>query len=109
MEIVARKQMVTTQRIALLSIADDATGQHIAREVSRIARNESMIPVIATRDFKELRELSTRFQPAAVLLDEALAGGADLTELLRRLVTLAPVVLIAAVERQAEIASVVAA
>jgi signal transduction histidine kinase len=109
MEIVARKQMVTTQRIALLSIADDATGQHIAREVSRIARTESMIPVIATRDFKELRELSTRFQPAAVLLDEALAGGADLTELLRRLVTLAPVVLIAAVERQAEIASVVAA
>jgi signal transduction histidine kinase len=109
MEIVARKQMVTTQRIALLSIADDATGQHIAREVSRIARTESMIPVIATRDFRELRELSTRFQPAAVLLDEALAGGADLTELLRRLVTLAPVVLIAAVERQAEIASVVAA
>jgi signal transduction histidine kinase len=107
MEVVTRRPVITTQRIALLGVADDAAGQHIAREVCRIARMESMMPVVATRDFGQLRELSARFQPAAILLDQEIAEGEELAEL-RRLATLAPVVLIASVERQAEIASVVA-
>jgi signal transduction histidine kinase len=108
MEVIIRSSFLTTQRIALLGVTDDATGQRIAREVSRIARVESTIPVVTTRNFAELRELSARVQPVVILLDEGLAKGVELAELLRRLVSLSPVVLIAAVERQVEIASVIA-
>jgi signal transduction histidine kinase len=109
MEVVARKAVVSNQRIALLGVADDAPGQHMAREISRIARAESTLPVVSTRDFAQLRELSARFQPAAILLDEELLTGMPLAEPLRRLSALAPVVLVAPVSRQSEIAAIVSA
>ncbi|HTZ74780.1 MAG TPA: histidine kinase dimerization/phospho-acceptor domain-containing protein [Candidatus Aquilonibacter sp.] len=108
MSVVAKKALVTTQQIALLGVADDSTGQFIAREAARVARTESMMPVVTTRDFAQLCELSSRFPPAAILLDESLMDGIALAEPLSRLAKLAPVVLIAPVERQAEIASIVA-
>jgi len=108
MSVVARKAMVTTQQIALLGVADDSVGQFIAREAARIARTESMMPVVTTRDFTQLCELSSRFPPATILLDESLMDGIALAEPLARLASFAPVVLIAPVERQAEIASIVA-
>src|SRR5579872_1610074 len=95
------KAMVTTQQIALLGVADDTSGQFIARETGRIARAEAMMPIVTTRDFSQLLELSERFPPAAILLDDALMDGAPLAEPLARLAAIAPVVLIAAVERQA--------
>lgn len=109
MEVVARKALVTTQQIALLGVADDAAGQYIAREAGRIARSESMMPVVTTREFAQLRELSARFQPAAILVDESLMEGVALAEPLAQLAAQAPVVLIAAVERQAEVAAIIAA
>jgi signal transduction histidine kinase len=109
MEVVARKALGTTQQIALLGVADDAAGQYMVREAGRIARSEAMMPVVTTRDFGQLRELSARFQPAAILLDEGLIEGMALAEPLARLAALAPVVLIAAVERQAEVAAIVVA
>lgn len=108
MGVVASKAMAITQQIALLGVSDDSVGQSIAREAARVARSESMMPVVTTRDFEQLRELSVRFQPAAILLDEALMDGMALAEPLARLASLAPVVLIAPVERQAEIAAIVA-
>src|SRR5690348_15609737 len=108
MGVVASKAIVSTQQIALLGVSDDAVGQWIARETGRVARTESMMPVVTTRDFGQLRELSARFQPAAILLDEALIDGVSLGEQLARLASLAPVVLIAPVERQPEIAAIVA-
>jgi signal transduction histidine kinase len=109
MEVVVRKALGTTQQIALLGVADDAAGQYMVREAGRIARSETMMPVVTTRDFGQLRELSARFQPAAILLDEGLMEGMALAEPLARLAALAPVVLIAAVERQAEVAAIVVA
>lgn len=108
MGVVASKAIATRQQIALLGVADDAVGQLIARETSRIARTESMMPVVTTRDFSQLLELSARFQPSAILLDEALMEGISLAEPLSRLARLSPVVLIAAVERQSEVATVIA-
>ncbi|HEY6466858.1 MAG TPA: hypothetical protein VIY69_12745, partial [Candidatus Acidoferrales bacterium] len=108
MGVVASKAIATRQQIALLGVADDAVGQLIARETSRIARTESMMPVVTTRDFSQLLELSARFQPSAILLDEALMEGIPLAEPLSRLARLSPVVLIAAVERQSEVATVIA-
>lgn len=108
MRVVASKAIVSTQQIALLGVSDDAIGQWIAREAGRVARTESMMPVVTTRDFGQLRELSARFQPAAILLDEALIEGVSLAEPLARLASLAPVVLIAPVERQSEVAAIVA-
>lgn len=108
MGVVAGKAIVTKQQIALLGVADDPVGQLIARETSRIARTESMMPVVTTRDFGQLLELSARFQPAAILLDEALMQGVSLAEPLFRLARLAPVVLVAAVERQSEVAAIIA-
>jgi signal transduction histidine kinase len=108
MGVVASKAIATRQQIALLGIADDPVGQLIARETSCIARTESMMPVVTTRAFSQLLELSARFQPAAILLDEALMEGVPLAEPLSRLASLAPVVLIAAVERQPEVAAIIA-
>lgn len=108
MGVVASKTVITTQQIALLGVSDDTTGQLIAREAARVARSESMMPVVTTRDFGQLRELSARFQPAAILLDEALMDGMPLAEPLARLASLAPVVLIAPVSRQSEVAAAVA-
>lgn len=108
MGVVASKAIVNAQQVALLGVADDSLGQLIAREAGRVARTESMMPVVTTRDFGQLCELSARFQPAAILLDEALMDGAALAGPLSRLAALAPVVLIAPVERQREIAAIVA-
>jgi len=108
MGIIATKAIASRQQIALLGVADDPVGQLIARETSRIARTESMMPVVTTRDFGQLLELSARFQPAAILLDESLMQGVSLAEPLSRLARLAPVVLIAAVERQPEAAAIIA-
>ena len=108
MEIVARKPVAAMQQIVLLGVADNETGHHIAREASRIARAGSTMPVVTTRDFTQLRELGARFQPAAILLDESLIEDVPLAEPIARLASLAPVVLIAAIERQAEVAVIVA-
>ena len=99
---------IVVQQIALLGVADDAVGQYLAREAGRVARTESVIPVVTTRDFRQLSQISARFQPAAILLDEALLEGTALAEPLAHLSALAPVVLIAPVERQPEIAAIVA-
>jgi signal transduction histidine kinase len=104
----AKKIEYATQRVVLLGVSDDAAGQWIAREAGRAARTESMLPVLTARNFAQLRELSQRFRPAAILLDEGLVEGAPLAEPLAALAKIAPVVLIAAVERQAEVAAVVA-
>lgn len=109
MGIVSKRPVTAVQQILLLGVADDETGQRIAREAGRIARAESTMPVVTTRDFAQLRELGARFQPAAILLDEPLLHSEPLAEPLARLAGLAPVVLIAAIERQAEIASVIGA
>jgi signal transduction histidine kinase len=109
MGLVAEKARISTQQIVLLGVADDAAGHFIAREASRIVRTESMMPIVTTRNLAELFELGARFQPAAILLDEAVIEGLTLADPLRRLASLAPVVLIAAVERQAEVAAIVAA
>ena len=96
------------QRVVLLGVADDPNGQCVAREAGRVARTESMLPVLTARSFLHLRELSRRFRPAATLLDECLVDGAPLAEPLTDLAKLSPVVLIASVERQAEIAAIIA-
>ena len=108
MEVVAQPAVAISQRVALLGIADDIPGQRMAREVSRIARTESLMPVVTTRDLTQLRELSARFEPAAILLDDNLTSGEPLAELLESLAALVPVVLIAPASRQAEIARIVA-
>jgi len=108
MELAAAKIALTAQRIAVLGTADDAAGQQIAREASRIARMESLVPVVTTTSITQIQELSTRFRPAVILLDEGLENDAPLREPLRKLAALAPVILIAPVERQGEVASIVA-
>jgi signal transduction histidine kinase len=108
MELHASKTPLSAQRIAVLGTADDAQGQQIAREVSRIARLESLVPVITTTNIVHIEELSARFQPAVILLDECLAPDVPLDEPVRKLACLAPVVLIASVDRQAEVAAIVA-
>lgn len=108
-EVLTRKAVPVTQGVVLLGVADDAAGQQIAREVSRIARTETAIPVVTTRDSSQLLELSSRFQPLAILLDDALAQGVALADTLKRLISLAPVVLIAPLERQSDVATIVSA
>lgn len=108
MELRPAKAALSAQRIVLLGTADDAGGQQIAREVSRIARLQSLVPVITTTNIVHIHELSARFQPAVILLDECVSPDAPLNEPVRRLASLAPVVLIASVDRQAEVAGIVA-
>lgn len=108
MEFAARKAVLAPQRIAVLGTSDDPAGQRIAREVSRIARLESLVPVVTTTNLVHIQELSARFEPALIVLDDDFASSVPLQEVMRKLASAAHVVLIAPVERQGEIAGMVA-
>ena len=105
MDAVARKAAIRFDSRALVGAADIVVGQHLAREIERIA---GVGPVEVASSLLQLRLLSSHAAPAVILLDYELLDGAPLADSLRRLVEIAPVVLLAPPERQGEIARHVA-
>jgi signal transduction histidine kinase len=105
MEGAARRAMVPAERSPLLGVADEAVAQRLTREVERVSRTGR---VMVAPGVEQLRQLAGRIAPDVILLDYELLQGASLDEFLRQLTVTAPVILLAPLERQTEIAQLVA-
>jgi signal transduction histidine kinase len=105
MEGVARRAMIPAERSPLLGVADEAVAQRLTREVERVSRTGR---VVLASSVEQLRHLAGRVAPDVIFLDYELLQGASLDEFLRQLTVTAPVILLAPLERQAEIARLVA-
>src|SRR5277367_3922599 len=93
------------ERSALFGVADVALSERLSRESEQYVGRGSMI---LAADFAELRRQLAARPPRVILLDEDILGGAPLVESLRELTGVAPVILVAALGRQVEIARLVA-
>src|SRR5271154_2601895 len=105
MEGAARRAMVPAERSPLLGVADEAVAQRLTREVERVSRTGR---VMVAPSVEQLRQMAGRIAPDVILLDYELLQGASLEEFLRQLTVTAPVILLAPLERQAEISRLVA-
>jgi signal transduction histidine kinase len=96
---------ISSARGALLCVADAVLAERLAREIERCA---DVGAVSIAANLPDLIERLEKDSPSVILLDDELLQGAPLCEFLRQLTTAAPVVLLAAPERQAEILRMVA-
>jgi DNA-binding response OmpR family regulator len=105
MDVAAKPAVVSTERSPLLGVADAVVAQRLEREVERIA---TVGPATVASSLLQLRQFASRVAPQVILLDYELVEGAPLAEALRPLTAVAPVVLLAPIERQEEAARLVA-
>jgi signal transduction histidine kinase len=105
MDLATKPAVVLTERSPLLGVSDAAVAQRLACELERFASADH--PTIAS-SLLQLRQFASRRVPGVILLDNELLEGAPLAESLRPLTAIAPVVLLAPPERQAEAARLVA-
>jgi len=101
MDTAARKTMILPDRSPLLGVADEALARRLSREVERFARGGR---VVMASTLEHLIQLSSRITPEAILLDCELLQGVPVADALRKLTAAAPVIVLAPLERQAEIA-----
>lgn len=101
----ATRMAFSIERSALLGVADATLAERLNRESERYAGFGS---ITVACDFADLRRQLTAQSPRAILLDEEILDGAPLIGSLRMLTETAPVILIAAIAKQAEIARLVA-
>jgi len=105
MNVGAIRMALSIERNALFGVADPTLAERLNRES---ARYPGIGPVIVVADLAELRLQLAASSPRVMLLDEEILAGAPIVETLRQLTERAPVVLVAGVGRQAEIAKLVA-
>ena len=105
MEAGTQKTLILAARRSLLGVADPLVARQLAEQ---IARFEGTAPPAIATSLAELRELSSRIWPPAILLDDELVRGAPLGDSLRYFTATAPVILLAPLERQSEVAQLVA-
>jgi signal transduction histidine kinase len=99
------EMVVSTRRSALIGTADPTLAERLARETKRYA---GFGAISLAPDFTELRHQLAICSPRVILVDEEILGGAHLAELLRELTAAAPVILVAGVARQNDVAKLVA-
>ena len=105
MEAASKEALASAPRGVLLGIADAALAQRLAAEV---VRHVDRCQISAAANIAEMHEMSRRFAPRAILLDDSLLCGAALSDTVRQLAATAPVVLLASEGRQLEVARLVA-
>ena len=105
MNTIEKRDVTTAKRAVLLGIADQTIAQHLAREVVCHARTS---PISIASNLGELHEMTSRFTPGAILMDEDVLAPLPLAESLRHFTATTPVVLLASVERHAEVTRLVA-
>jgi signal transduction histidine kinase len=98
-------KQISTARGALVCVADAGLGERLAREIELCTEVGT---VSLSRNLADLIDRVEKDSPRVMLLDDELLQGAPLPEFLRQLTKTAPVVLLAAAERQAEILPMVA-
>ncbi|MFZ3200175.1 MAG: histidine kinase dimerization/phospho-acceptor domain-containing protein [Candidatus Acidiferrales bacterium] len=96
--------MISAARRPLIGVADPQVARQLAQHIEQFA---AAPPAIAS-SLERLRELSSRIWPPVILLDDELLGGMRFAELLRYFTATAPVILLAPLERQTEVARLVA-
>jgi signal transduction histidine kinase len=96
---------VLIERSTLIGVADATLAERLSRESARYAE---IGPITVVADLAELHQQLAVCSPRVILLDDEILSGLPLIETLRQLTELAPVVLVAAVGRQTEIARLVA-
>jgi signal transduction histidine kinase len=105
MEFATRKIITVPDRSPLLGIADESLALRLASEIERFPAAGSL--VIAS-SLLEMRLHASRAAPPVILLDWDLLADAPLAESLATLTAIAPVILLAPLDRQSEIAPFVA-
>jgi signal transduction histidine kinase len=105
-EAVARAIDIPEAHGALVGASDPVIAQNLKREIGRYGRRA---PLTYASSFAHLRQSFVREAPRALLVDDALLRGAPLAESLRQFESVAPVILLAPLSRQAEAAQLVAA
>lgn len=84
-------------------------GEPVAhRLASEIERFSGQTSIRVSTDFQELRQRSIACRPGVILVDYQLVGNVPLVESIYRLSAIAPVILVAPLEWQTEIATLVA-
>jgi len=101
-----KKMMSMPDHSPLLGIADASVAQRIAREIERLT---SAPRVVIAPTLLQLDLHASRTSPAVILLDSELLGGKPPGESLNLLRAIAPVIVLAPLIRQVEIAPFVAA
>ncbi len=96
----------TADRGAILGVPDGGLAERLARETERLCNVHG---AAAVSSLLHLRLLASRNAPDAILIDGALVEGEPLLEVLQPFIAVAPVILVAPVERQAEAARLVLA
>lgn len=101
----SHEPLIPPSRGVLIGTQDPAIAHRVGHEV---ARHLDGCSISEASSLAELRELSRRFAPRAILFDHQLLGAAPLHETVRHFAAIAPVVLLASGERQLEVARLVA-
>jgi signal transduction histidine kinase len=106
MESGVKRAMIMPNNSPLLGIADESVAQRLAGEVERSVKAGR---VATASSLLQLHVLASRASPQVILFDCDLLQGAPLAESLAQLTAIAPVIVLASLDRQAEIAPFVAA
>jgi signal transduction histidine kinase len=93
------------KRVAMLGTADPALAQRLAREMDKSVPRSAIVLVSG---LVQLRELLTTRAPRVIFLDSDLLGGLPLLDSVRQFASLAPVLLLASLNAQADVAKLVA-
>jgi signal transduction histidine kinase len=105
MEAVSREDIAPASRCVLIGVPDASDARGVGSEV---ARHMAPCSISSAANLTELRSMAIHLAPRAILLDESLLAGAPLSETVRQIAATAPVVLLAAEERQTEVTRLVA-
>lgn len=105
MEANARRARIPRERGALVGISEPDLVQKLMGEIRAFAQVDSVSFVSSA---SQLRSRLSKVIPRVILLDESLLGNESLTESVRNLTAIAPVVLLAAASKQGQAARLVA-
>lgn len=105
MEANAKRARIPVERTALVGISDPELVQKLMGEIRAFAQLDS-VAFVSTAS--QLRSRLSKAMPRVIVLDESLLGGESVTESLRNLTAIAPVVLLAAASKQGQVARLVA-
>jgi signal transduction histidine kinase len=101
----AVEPVTITEHGALLGVPDSSLAERIARETERLANVRC---AASASSLLQLRMLASRNAPEAMLIDGGLVEGQPLSDVLQPFIAIAPVILVAPLQRQAEVARLVA-
>ena len=93
------------KRVAIIGTADPTLVQRLSRELERSVSKQDIEPACG---LAQLRELVKTCAPSVIFLDSDLLGGLPLLDAVRQLAAVAPVLVLASLNAQSDIAKLVA-